>query len=105
MAKISLNAPFIKGKLFAGIETFYMGRRRTPLGAEVGAFMLSNLTLYSQRLLKDFELSAGLYNLFDKRYADPGSVEHRQNSLEQDGRTFRVKLVYRIPFLESENGR
>ena len=82
-----------------------MGRRRTISGDSVGGFMISNLTLFSQRLLGDFELSAGLYNIFDKRYADPGSEEHRQNSLVQDGRTFRVKITYRFPFAGVENGR
>src|SRR5712692_4921679 len=42
-----------------------------------------------------FDLSAGLYNLFDKRYADSGGVEHVQTSIPQDGRSFRVKLTYR----------
>jgi iron complex outermembrane receptor protein len=46
------------------------------------------------------ELSAGLYNLFGKRYADPAAEEHRQNGIEQDGRTFRVKVAYHIPFSE-----
>jgi outer membrane receptor for ferrienterochelin and colicins len=105
VTKASLIAPFIKGKLFAGFETFYMGRRRTLSGETVGSFMVSNLTFFSNKLFKDFELSAGLYNIFDKRYSDPGSEEHRQNSLEQDGRTFRVKIAYRIPFEKVKDGK
>jgi hypothetical protein len=27
-------------------------------------------------------------------YGDPGSTEHRQDIIDQDGRTFRVKLTY-----------
>ena len=42
------------------------------------------------------ELSAGLYNLLDKNYADPGAEEHLQDSLRQDGRNFRVKLTFRF---------
>jgi outer membrane receptor protein involved in Fe transport len=37
-----------------------------------------------------------LNNLFDYRYGDPGSGEHLQNIIEQDGRTFWLKLKYRF---------
>ncbi|HAO20035.1 MAG TPA: hypothetical protein DCQ37_05780, partial [Desulfobacteraceae bacterium] len=40
------------------------------------------------------EFSAGIYNLFDKIYEDPGYEEHRQDAIEQNGRTFRFKLTY-----------
>lgn len=42
------------------------------------------------------ELSGSAYNLFDTKYSDPGGDEHKQDSIEQDGRTFRVKLTYRF---------
>jgi iron complex outermembrane receptor protein len=34
-----------------------------------------------------------VYNLFDKSYADPGGGEHTQDTLQQDGRSFRVKVT------------
>jgi iron complex outermembrane receptor protein len=42
----------------------------------------------------ELELSAGVYNLFDEDYSHPGAAEHTQDLLEQDGRTFRLKLQY-----------
>ncbi len=39
-------------------------------------------------------LSLGLYNLFDKRYAQPAAVTNWQNSFEQDGRSVQIKLSY-----------
>jgi outer membrane receptor for ferrienterochelin and colicins len=105
VTQASLIAPFVKGKLFASFETLYMGRRRTLSGKAVDSFMVSNLAIFSHKLFRNFELSAGLYNVFDKRYSDPGSEEHRQNSIEQDGRTFRVKIAYRIPFAKFEDGK
>jgi hypothetical protein len=33
-------------------------------------------------------------NLFDEKYSDPGSTEHIQDLIKQDGRAFRVKLTY-----------
>jgi len=35
-----------------------------------------------------------LDNLFGKRYAQPASANNWQNSLEQDGRSVRIKLSY-----------
>lgn len=32
----------------------------------------------------------------DYTYGDPGAEEHRQDTIQQDGRTFRLKLTYRF---------
>jgi iron complex outermembrane receptor protein len=70
-----------------------MGRRRTILGSSVGGFALVNATLLSRNLGKHADLSASLYNVFDKTYADPGGQE-LLNAVQQDGRNFRVKLTF-----------
>jgi hypothetical protein len=36
-----------------------------------------------------------VYNLFNQTYGDPGSEEHRQQTIRQNGRTFWVKLTVR----------
>jgi hypothetical protein len=35
-----------------------------------------------------------LHNLFNASYGDPGSVEHRQQIIVQDGRTIRVRATW-----------
>jgi hypothetical protein len=42
------------------------------------------------------QASVSVYNLFNKRYADPAGDELRQDSILQDGRNFRVKLAYKF---------
>jgi len=42
------------------------------------------------------EVAASVYNLFDVDYAFPGFGEHAQDTIEQDGRTFRIGLTYRF---------
>ncbi|MGZ8227075.1 MAG: TonB-dependent receptor plug domain-containing protein [Methylococcaceae bacterium] len=98
MVKLNLIAPLWMEKLFLGFETRYVSTRATPpkaannnVGGNVGDYAVSNLTLFSQDWVKGMELSSGVYNLFDQRYFDPGSTEHRQNGIEQDGITFRIK--------------
>lgn len=65
-------------------------------GGETPAYGTVNLILFSRGLVKGLEFSGGLYNLFDAQYADPMSDGYRQEFLEQDGRTFRLKLTYRF---------
>ncbi len=96
LAKFKLGAPLMKDRIFAGLEAQYISARKTPANNEVDAFGLINLTISSTKLLQGLELSASIYNLFDKSYGDPGSEEHEQDIIKQDGRTFRLKLLYRF---------
>ncbi len=95
MAKLNLSAPIVKEKVFAGIEQLYMSRRRTTNGDYTESFYLTNLTLFTQRMIDRLEVSASVYNLFDKIYGDPVSADLLPiNTVIQDGRTYRVKLTY-----------
>jgi iron complex outermembrane receptor protein len=94
LAKVSLTAPIVRNKLFVGLEEQYTGRRKTVAGDNAGGFFITNVTFFSRKLANGLELSGSVYNLFDKSYGDPGSTEHTQCIIEQDGRTFRVKLTY-----------
>jgi outer membrane receptor for ferrienterochelin and colicins len=94
LAKLDLIIPLIQKKVFLGIEEQYTSKRKTLAGNEEDDFFITNVTLFSQDLLKGLKASASVYNLFDKKYSDPGSEEHVQDSIRQDGLTFRVKLTY-----------
>ena len=109
MFKFDLSAPLVKDKVFAGLEFQYTSSRRSlhnttdpsgePLtvqGEEAGGFGIVNLTLLSRNVVKNLEFSASVYNLLDRRYADPASQFHVQDIIEQDGRSFRLKLTYRF---------
>lgn len=65
-------------------------------GTDLGGYALSNLQLSTTALAKGLEVSLGVYNLFDKRYAQPGADTNWQNALEQDGRSVRLKASYRF---------
>ncbi len=103
LAKLNVTIPLLHEKIFLGIEEQFTDRRKTLVdGNFAKSFFVTNLTLYSRDLLKNLELSASLYNLFDCRYGDPGGAEHIQDPahpldiIHQDGRTFRVKLTYKF---------
>jgi outer membrane receptor for ferrienterochelin and colicins len=96
LAKVNLIAPLAKRRLFAGFEGLYSGPRTTLTATTLDGHFLANVTLLSQRVFKGIDISIGAYNLFNTRYADPGAEEHRQPSIQQDGRTWRLKLTYRF---------
>ena len=86
----------MKKKLFASMDARYVGQRKTLAGYYAGAYVVPDFTLFSRNLLKGWEISASLYNLFNKRYGGPGSNDNRQDIIEQDGRSFRLKIGYRF---------
>jgi outer membrane receptor for ferrienterochelin and colicins len=96
IARLNLFAPILKERLSAGLELQYMSDRLTYLGDQLEEFAVCNLTLLSKKLVKGAELSFSVYNLFDASYADPASAYHRTSSIQQDGRTFRLKVTYRF---------
>jgi iron complex outermembrane receptor protein len=101
LAKFNLTVPIMSEKIFAGIEEQYTSRRRTLAGNYAQGFFISNLTLFSRNMVSRLEASASVYNLFDKKYVDPGSEAPNPpyavlDTIQQDARSYRVKLTYRF---------
>ena len=96
LLKANLAFPVWRDRLTAGLEAQYTSARFTLAGTETGGFTVANLTLTAPGLADGLDLTASVYNLFDKAYADPGSEEHVENVIAQDGRSFRVKLRWRF---------
>jgi iron complex outermembrane receptor protein len=97
LAKLNFSAPVWGDSLRAGAELQYASSRKTLAGGTVGGHLLANLTLLSEKLTPGLTLSASIYNLFDRRYADPGGEEHLPiDAIQQDGRSYRLKLDYRF---------
>ncbi|HSY09413.1 MAG TPA: TonB-dependent receptor, partial [Candidatus Dormibacteraeota bacterium] len=105
LIKFNFNVPLLKDKIFAGLEVQYTSSSHTVFtdlsgatlsGSDAPGYTVVNFTLFSQNLVKNLDISVGVYNLLDKTYYDPASNFHLQNVIQQDGRTFRVKLTYRF---------
>ncbi len=94
MAKVSSIVPLLGEKLFAGVEEFFVSGRDTLASLQADSFLVTNLTLSSPAVFKGWDASLSVYNLFDRRYGDPGSTEHVQDVIQRDGRNFRLKLTY-----------
>jgi len=72
----------------------YTSSRETLQGVRAGGFGVANLTLLSRAWKKGPSLSLSLFNLLDKKYADPGGAEHLQVVIPQDGRSLRAQVKY-----------
>ena len=102
LIKFNVSAPLFSDKIFAGLEVQYTSKSHTVYdtfpgtftGADVPGFAVVNFTIFSQNLIKNLDISASIYNLLDKTYYDPSSDFHLQNEIQQDGRTFQIKLTY-----------
>lgn len=101
LAKADLTIPVVPSKLFASLDAQYTSRARTMAQTELGGFFVVNFAMSTHRVTKRIDFSWSLYNLLNKRYADPGGLENREVSIPQDGRSFRVKVTYR-PHMNSK---
>jgi iron complex outermembrane receptor protein len=93
---INLNhiLPLIPEKLFFGSDIQFVSKRQTFLGNTAPSFTVMNITLYSLNFM-NWEVSANVYNLFDKQYGDvPTKTQHKQDLITQDGRVYRLKTTY-----------
>jgi outer membrane receptor for ferrienterochelin and colicins len=96
IVQASLSAPLIHQKLFLSMNLQYLSRRITLTGQSTAAYVIPSVTLFSRNVLKGWEGSASLYNVFNQKYADPGGNGLAEDALVQDGRTFRIKVGYRF---------
>ncbi|GAW68215.1 tonB-dependent receptor [Geoanaerobacter pelophilus] len=99
LAKLNLTAPLYRKELFAGLELQGTARREfSHEGVQAAApgYLIANATLFSTGFVPWLDASFSIYNLFDRRYDDPATTDHRQSVIAQDGRTFRVQATCRF---------
>ncbi|HEY6194422.1 MAG TPA: TonB-dependent receptor [Candidatus Eisenbacteria bacterium] len=96
LLQATVEVPLIGRRLYASSDAQFVSRRATLAGGTSGAYAVSNLALVTRDLARDWEFSASLYNVFDRRFTDPRSNGLAEDVLVQDGRTFRLTARYRF---------
>ncbi|UVW30064.1 TonB-dependent siderophore receptor [Massilia sp. H6] len=104
MLKLHYSAPLAGDRLRGAFEYQLTSDRRTTLDEEIGGFGLLNATLLGALPGNRLELSLGIRNLLDKRYAHVASEEHydassparRLRAIGQDGRSLRMTVTARF---------
>jgi outer membrane receptor protein involved in Fe transport len=96
LVKLSLSQALRRRKMFVSLDAQYRSRIQSLAGGSVSPFSIVNFTLLGRRIGKHVDLSASVYNLLDKQYFDPPSSENLQQPIQQDGRSFRVKMTWHL---------
>jgi outer membrane receptor protein involved in Fe transport len=94
LGKLNFSTPLPFHGVRVGYEMRYDSSRVTLDGTSLGGYALSNLFLSTESLAKGLEVSVGVGNVLNKRYAEPVSGSHWQDWLQQDGRSARADLHY-----------
>ena len=104
MLKAGLGADLFR-LTTAAVELRYESSRITPQGTTTDGFVIGNANVTvrpfgnrgpDNNLVSGLELGLHVENLFNARYSNPGSIEHLQPTIEQNGRTFVVRLTSRF---------
>jgi iron complex outermembrane receptor protein len=90
LASATLTAPVGRARL--GVESYMVGSRRTVNGDELDPAFVTNVTMTAPHAMGQLDVSLGVRNLFDERWADPGSPDHRQSRIPRDPRTLWVRI-------------
>ena len=96
LGKLNLSVPMLQQRLFASVDAQYTSLAETLVGNTVNGFSVLNFTMLGHTWGKHLDVSGSVYNVFNKKYFDPGRPEDPEDSIQQDGRNFRIKLTCRF---------
>jgi len=95
MIKGRVSAPLFGNGSSVALEVLGIGSRLTVAGNSVAAATTADVTVIKP-LGSSFELVGNVRNLLDVDYAVPGGSQYVQDTIPQNGRTFRVGLRVKI---------
>jgi outer membrane cobalamin receptor len=95
MLKGRVSAPLFGNGSSVALEVLGIGSRLSVAGNRVDASTTADITVIKP-LGSTFEITGTVRNLFDVDYAVPGGSQHLQDTIPQNGRTFRVGLRVKI---------
>jgi outer membrane receptor for ferrienterochelin and colicins len=96
MAKVDVIVPLLQQRVFASAEGQFLGRRLTLLQDSLSSYQVFNFTLLAHAVGKHLDAAASVFNVLDKKYFDPGRPEDPEDAIQQDGRSFRIKITGRF---------
>ena len=96
LGKLNLRQPLLQKRIYVSLDAQYRSRIQSLAGGSVSPFSVVNLTVLGHSIGKHMDLSASVYNLLDKKYFDPASTENLQQAIQQDSRSFRVKMTWHL---------
>jgi iron complex outermembrane receptor protein len=101
--KLNGKSPLSK-HAFASLELLHVSAMRDDSGTRVPSYVVPNVTVNTNPLWGGWVFSSSLYNATNRRWFCPVGPNTPEDQVQQDGRTWRFKVTYRIPF-SGERGR
>jgi len=93
IVQAQLRSSILGTRATAAVDAQYMSTRRTLAGNVAGSHVITNVSLFAPRAFGRFDLSASVYNVFGVIYGDPVPDGFSQDTIQQDGRSFRVRTT------------
>ena len=93
VGKLRMALPVLRNKLMLSSSAQYLGSRGTLAGDSVSPVFLADITATTNQLFPEFDLQAGIRNLFNRAYYDPVALV--LDTIRGDGRSIFVKLIWR----------
>lgn len=89
---------------FASVELLYVSAMTDLRGTRVPSYVLPNITVDTKPLWGGWIFSSSMYNASNRRWYSPMGPNDPEDKIQQDGRTWRFKITYRLP-VKLERGR
>jgi iron complex outermembrane receptor protein len=96
LSTILLEAPLGHSRTVAAVNATLVGQRQTIGGQHVARAVVWDLTLSRLAARRGVGVTVSVSNLFDASYADPGSIEHLEQNIPQNGRTASVRASWKF---------
>jgi outer membrane receptor for ferrienterochelin and colicin len=93
LVKLASALP-LGSRLLGGLSLQYISSRLTLRGGRTKGATLVDLNVTAPAIWRRLDLSLGLRNLLGANWEDPGSEEHVQGLIPQDGRTFSLRAIW-----------
>lgn len=96
IGNIFASTPLFDEKYNLGTTLQYNAKRDNPNGETLDSFVVANMTLTADDVIKGLDISASVYNMFDTEYSSSPGEEHKMREIIQDGISARIKATYRF---------
>lgn len=94
LANLQLSKPLYQGWQL-GTQLHYTSKRLTK-GGHNPSYTVIDANVYRNDVLPGLDVALGVYNILDKDYTDPADISNLQDTIQQNGRMFRLKADYRF---------
>jgi len=96
LSTLVVDAPLPWRRTIVAFNAYGIGVRRGVQDNDVPGAFVANVSISRRPVARGLGAALTIYNVFGSSYSDPGSVEHRQAVLPQDGRTASVRVSWRF---------